>query len=272
MTSKTILSQVKGFTPLIDILVEKHDLITAAVFGRAWRYCQMENRICSASAETIAEELSISTKTVRRRLRLLCQEGYLRDETPNRRNAPHVYSDTGKAQLVASIEAKISQTESPTKEDEVGQRVQAVGQRVQAVGQRVQARLVRESTEDSSLRENKERKKKAAAAKNSKPEPSLSLPDQSDWTDEDHASLEVVLYSWTKEFGKMSTDMIEKMIALWNLYPEEEIHEYAWNEMVEARNKRKVRPNLAYYEKCLATEARTNWVLNEGGNGHEPET
>ena len=77
MTNRTILSQVKGFTPLIDILIEKHDLITAAVFGRAWRYCQMENRVCGASAETLAAELSVSVKTVGRRLKLLCQEGYL---------------------------------------------------------------------------------------------------------------------------------------------------------------------------------------------------
>ena len=100
------------------------------------------------------------------------------------------------------------------------------------------------------------------------PEPASSHPDQADWTAEDHDSFECVLYSWTKEFGKLTPRQVEKMIRLWNLYPEEEIHEYAWNEMIEARDKRKVRPNLAYYEKCLETETRTNWVLNEGGNGH----
>ena len=106
----------------------------------------------------------------------------------------------------------------------------------------------------------------ATAAK--KTEPTTSHPDQADWTAEDHDSFECVLYSWTKEFGKLTPRQVEKMIRLWNLYPEEEIHEYAWNEMIEARDKRKVRPNLAYYEKCLETEARTNWVVNEGGNGH----
>jgi len=110
----------------------------------------------------------------------------------------------------------------------------------------------------------------AAAAQ--KPKPNTSHPAQEDWTEEDHDSFEVVLYSWKKKFGKLTASQVEKMIRLWNLYPEEEIHEYAWNEMVEAKEKRKVRPNLAYYEKCLETEARTNWVLNEGGNGHGPET
>ena len=102
-----------------------------------------------------------------------------------------------------------------------------------------------------------------------KPSPS-SLPDQSSWDAQDHESFEVILRSWTSEFGKMSPSMVEKMIRLWNLYPEEEMHLYAWRQMAQAKERRNVRPNLAYYEKCLETEARANWVvLEEGGNGHD---
>ena len=98
------------------------------------------------------------------------------------------------------------------------------------------------------------------------------LPSQGNWTDKDHESLGVLLASWTSEFGKMTTRQIEKMIELWNKYPDEEIHQYAWRQMAQAREKRRVRPNLAYYEKCLETEAQANWTLDEGGNGREPET
>ena len=98
--------------------------------------------------------------------------------------------------------------------------------------------------------------------------PESSHPDQEGWTDEDHEALNTILESWVSEFGKMTTRQVELMIELWNEYEELEIHEYAWNEMVKAKEKRGVRPNLAYYAKCLATEARCNWVPAEGDNGN----
>ena len=114
------------------------------------------------------------------------------------------------------------------------------------------------------------RKNESKLQQAKKPQPQSSPPtDQDDWGKEDHENFECILRSWVKEFGKLPTKQIATMIDLYNRYPVLEIHEYAWNEMVEARDKRKARPNLTYYEKCLETEARTNWVLNEGGNGHE---
>jgi len=110
--SKTILAQVDGFTPLIDSLVSNPDIgiIGAAVFGRMWRYCQMENGICHASLESIADEIGVSRRTAIRYSDILVSLGYLKDLTPKLRNRPHTYSDTGKAM----ISIKVGVTESHT--------------------------------------------------------------------------------------------------------------------------------------------------------------
>jgi len=105
-----------------------------------------------------------------------------------------------------------------------------------------------------------------------KPQSPSGLPvDQSDWDEQDHANFDIVLESWVQEFGKLTVPEVARMIGLWNEYPELEIHEYAWNEMIDAKAKRGVRPNLAYYEKCLATECRQNWIERKGGNNHGEE-
>jgi len=101
--SKTILAQVDGFTPLIDGVVSEVGLITAAVFGKAWRYCQMADGVCKAAQERIADELDISRATVNTHLKKLCEAGYLRDNTPNLVGLPHEYADTGKANLSISF-------------------------------------------------------------------------------------------------------------------------------------------------------------------------
>jgi DNA-binding Lrp family transcriptional regulator len=101
--SKTILAEVDGFTPLIDALLPEVGVIGAAVFGRMWRYCQMENGICHASLEAIAGELDISVRTVMRHSDQLVKLGYLKDLTPELRNRPHLYSDTGKAGLAIQV-------------------------------------------------------------------------------------------------------------------------------------------------------------------------
>ena len=129
-----------------------------------------------------------------------------------------------------------------------------------------------DETEEEPLKKNKE--EEAAAAKKptpkQAPKPPTSHPNQSHWTQEDHEAFNTILESWVSEFGKMTAREIEQMIGLWNEYTELEIHKYAWNEMVEAKEKRGVRPNLAYYQKCLATEARQNWVIaaDNGGNNN----
>ena len=113
------------------------------------------------------------------------------------------------------------------------------------------------------------RKNESKLQQTKKPKPQSTPPsNQDDWDKEDHENFEVILESWVSEFGKMSADTVDKMINLWNEYPELEIHEYAWREMAKA-NERGVYPNPTYYEKCLETEARRNWVATEkGDNGH----
>ena len=118
----TILAEVKGFTPLIDALVKEVGVVQAAVYGAVWRHCQMSDGVCTASQETIAKKLGINRVTVLRHLKDLCKKGYLRDTTPNLRNRPHIYADTGKTKILALVEARTGVTESNSDgvEDEPG--------------------------------------------------------------------------------------------------------------------------------------------------------
>lgn len=84
-------------------LIQRFGLITAAVFGRIQMYCQMEDGVCNASMETIGGELGLDRATCYRHARKLCEEGFLEDLTPDLRNHPHTYRDTGKAGLTISI-------------------------------------------------------------------------------------------------------------------------------------------------------------------------
>ena len=101
--SKTTLANVDGFTPCIDSITQEFDITTSAVFGMVWRYCQMERRVCDASIETIAQKLNISYLTALRHVKILVGAKYLKDQTPDLRNHPHTYIDTGKANLEINI-------------------------------------------------------------------------------------------------------------------------------------------------------------------------
>lgn len=101
--SKTILATVDGFTPIIDTVVQDVGLMAAAVFGKVWRYCQMQDGVCKASQERIAEELGITRKTVNNYLSTLVEAGYLIDTTPEALGTPHIYADTGKAGMAINM-------------------------------------------------------------------------------------------------------------------------------------------------------------------------
>lgn len=122
---KTILANVDGFTPIIDSLAQELGLITAAVFGRVWRYCQGEQGVCTASMERIAQELGLGRATVMRHIHILVENGYLKDLTPDLVKRSHTYADTGKAGL--SINIGVSQRN--TASDRVSQRNSRVSQR-----------------------------------------------------------------------------------------------------------------------------------------------
>ena len=101
--SKTILAELNGFTPVIDCLVKEYGLVTAAAFGRIWRFCQMENGVCQASLETLASEIGLDKATIMRHAKKLVEGGYLKDLSPDLRNHPHTYADTGKVTIASKI-------------------------------------------------------------------------------------------------------------------------------------------------------------------------
>jgi DNA-binding Lrp family transcriptional regulator len=117
--SKTILADVEGWTPVIDTIVEGLDLLSSVVFGRVWRYCQMEDGVCRATVDRIADGCGLSRKTVERRIEILCEKGYIKDLTPNLKNRPHTYMDTGKAALRVTVSAT-SESRSTTSESRTG--------------------------------------------------------------------------------------------------------------------------------------------------------
>lgn len=102
----SFLTEVEGFTPIIDVLVAEVGLTTAAVYGVAWRFCQMKDGVCKASQETIGERLGIGRETVSIHLQRLSERGYLEDTTPEAVGKPHIYRDTGKAKIVALLSAQ----------------------------------------------------------------------------------------------------------------------------------------------------------------------
>jgi len=78
---------VKHFTPMSDKIVRDHGLITAAVYGRMWRYSrQSKDSICSASQGKIADELGLSRPTVNFHVHILTEAGYLKVDKIRRNN------------------------------------------------------------------------------------------------------------------------------------------------------------------------------------------
>lgn len=112
-----ILSEVKGFTPVIDVVVKDVGLIEAVVYGVVWRYCKREDGVCTASLETIGKQVGISSRTAVRHIKSLCDKGYIEDMTPGVRNRPHVYRDTGKVKIQGLLDA--GTTESHTNNEGV---------------------------------------------------------------------------------------------------------------------------------------------------------
>lgn len=109
---KELPSTLSGFTPAPDVLIEKYGYVTALVWGRIWRYCQMSDGVCRAKLEKIAAGLGMSERTLIRHIEPLVEDGYLKDLTPDLRNRPHLYADTGKLRIRISIEATMTESQS----------------------------------------------------------------------------------------------------------------------------------------------------------------
>ncbi len=90
------------YTPVFDSLAAQHGIVTAAVFGRIWRYTLGEQRVCSASLETISKDLGVDRATVMRHTDKLQELGLIEDRTPTRRNHPHIFAITDKGACVPS--------------------------------------------------------------------------------------------------------------------------------------------------------------------------
>lgn len=121
MNERTVDAKITGFTPALDVLIERFDPITALVWGRIWRYSQMKEGVCRASQETIATELNISIRTVGRKIKQLVGAGYLTDCTPGLRHSPHTYVTTNLATVQVAVEAvvgkdQVGTSQSPTSE------------------------------------------------------------------------------------------------------------------------------------------------------------
>lgn len=111
---KRIVQEISGFHPLFESVVEKYGLTIAAVYGVAWRYCQMEDGVCWASQHTIAKKLGLGVGTVNRSIKVLCRDGYLIDTTPNAKpRETHVYKDGGLVVMKSQISAEAKKKSVP---------------------------------------------------------------------------------------------------------------------------------------------------------------
>jgi len=135
---KELPAVMSGFTPAPDVLITEFGFVTALVWGKVWRYCQMSDGICRAKLETLAGQLGMSVRTIIRHIDPLVRAGYLKDITPELKNRPHIYADTGKVRIRISVEATMTKSHSTMTESH--------------------SRHDRESLEESKVRKNKEDK------------------------------------------------------------------------------------------------------------------
>ncbi len=113
------MTKTSGFTPYFDIVAKETDPMSALVFGLVWRYEKLNKRRCTAAAQTIADVLGISTKTVYRKLAGLTKKDWITDLTPDRTNRPHDYQTKRKIEIeiAARTESLSARTESPSHTD-----------------------------------------------------------------------------------------------------------------------------------------------------------
>lgn len=80
------------FNPQFDFLLKfKNGQQISSVFGRMYRYCQMNGNDCHASVERMADEINMDSKTFRRWRDWLERFGLIYDTTPNAGRNIHTY-------------------------------------------------------------------------------------------------------------------------------------------------------------------------------------
>lgn len=113
----SFLDNAGGWTPVPDALVRKYGFETAYVWGKVWRYCQMDKGKCTASHETIAQRAGMSRRTLIDKLNILIKDGYIEDLTPDLKNKPHTYCTKIGEEKIAST-MQISHTEKDISTEE----------------------------------------------------------------------------------------------------------------------------------------------------------
>jgi len=108
--SKTILANVDGFTPCMDVIVDKYGIVTAAIFGVVWRFCQMKDGVCWASQEKIGSMVGMSRQTANEHLKKLVDGGFLR-VIPASNGDTVQFVDTGKATLSIKLTGGVGETD-----------------------------------------------------------------------------------------------------------------------------------------------------------------
>jgi len=105
--------KAKGFTPLVDSLVQDIGLTAASIYGVIWRYCQMNSRTCYASQKTIGDRLCLSRSAINRNIKTLESSGYIRCLNPGaaKEGVSKVYIVTNKVEIEAAfvMDAKINE-------------------------------------------------------------------------------------------------------------------------------------------------------------------
>jgi len=113
------MSKLKGFTPCLDTIAERRDLIAAAVYGMVYRFEQGDRAACFASQATIAKRLHVGLATVKRRLQALEQDGYITKS--QRKGRTNIYKTTRKAGLNITAVAtdELAQNDIPVGQKEL---------------------------------------------------------------------------------------------------------------------------------------------------------
>lgn len=109
---KRTVQEMSGFTPIFDVVADALGNVTASVHGLAWRFCQMEDGVCKASLSTMGKLLNLDESTISRHMKMLVENGYFVDLTPDLRNRPHVYADTGKVVMRSRISARLADSKA----------------------------------------------------------------------------------------------------------------------------------------------------------------
>jgi len=133
-------------------------LVCAAVYGAVWQYCQMKDGACKASLNKLGKGIGVDRATVMRSIKKLCDLGYLTDQTPDRRNAPHVYTLSKTVALCNSLGDQDSQPDIQT----VAERNATVAERNATVAESHLKKSFKKTTKNK--KEGSARKVKASPA------------------------------------------------------------------------------------------------------------